>query len=58
MHDLRDTFITIAESLDIPGLALRQLTNHKDPNDVRTLAGSAAARIGAAAMFYVIFSGR
>ena len=28
------TFITIAESLDIPGYALKRLMNHKDPNDV------------------------
>ena len=34
MHDLRRTFITIAESLDIPAYALKQLLNHKNPNDV------------------------
>lgn len=34
LHDLRRTFITIAESLDIPAYALKQLMNHKDPNDV------------------------
>jgi integrase len=34
LHDLRRTFITIAESLNIPGYALKQLLNHKDPNDV------------------------
>lgn len=34
LHDLRRTFITIAESLDIPGYVLKQLLNHKDPNDV------------------------
>ncbi|MBL4571835.1 MAG: integrase family protein [Gammaproteobacteria bacterium] len=34
LHDLRRTFITIAESLDIPGYALKRLLNHKDPNDV------------------------
>ena len=34
LHDLRRTFITIAESLDIPGYALKRLMNHKDPNDV------------------------
>lgn len=34
MHDLRRTFITIAESLDIPGYALKRLLNHKDSNDV------------------------
>lgn len=33
-HDLRRTFITIAESLDIPGYALKRLLNHKNPNDV------------------------
>lgn len=34
IHDLRRTFITIAESLDFSGYALKQLMNHKDPNDV------------------------
>ena len=34
LHDLRRTFITIAESLDISGYALKCLLNHKDPNDV------------------------
>lgn len=34
LYDLRRTFITIAESLDIPGYALKHLINHKDPNDV------------------------
>jgi len=34
LHDLRRTFITIAESLDIPAYALKRLLNHKDPNDV------------------------
>ena len=34
LHDLRRTFITIAESLNIPAYALKQLINHKDPNDV------------------------
>jgi integrase len=29
VHDLRRTFITIAESLDIPAYALKQLLNHK-----------------------------
>jgi len=33
-HDLRRTFITIAESIDIPAYALKRLMNHKDPNDV------------------------
>lgn len=33
-HDLRRTFITVAESLDIPAYALKKLINHKDPNDV------------------------
>ena len=34
LHDLRRTFITIAESLDIPAYALKRLMNHKNPNDV------------------------
>ena len=34
LHDLRRTFITAAERLDIPAYALKRLLNHKDPNDV------------------------
>ena len=34
VHDLRRTFITIAESLDIPAYALKRLMNHKMTNDV------------------------
>lgn len=34
LHDLRRTFITIAESLDIPVYALKRLLNHKMKNDV------------------------
>lgn len=34
IHDLRRTFITIAESLDIPAYALKQLMNHNNSNDV------------------------
>ena len=34
VHDLRRSFITIAESLDIPAYALKRLLNHKDGNDV------------------------
>jgi integrase len=34
LHDLRRTFITIAESLDIPAYALKRLLNHKQANDV------------------------
>lgn len=33
-HDLRRTFITIAESLDIPAYALKRLLNHKMMNDI------------------------
>lgn len=33
-HDLRRTFITIAESLDIPHYALKRLVNQKDGSDV------------------------
>ena len=33
-HDLRRTFITIAESLDISIYALKRLLNHKEGNDV------------------------
>lgn len=34
LHDLRRTFITIAESLDIPAYALKKLLNHKTNADV------------------------
>ncbi len=34
LHDLRRTFITIAESLDIPAYALKRLLNHKGGADV------------------------
>lgn len=34
VHDLRRTFTTIAESLDIPAYALKRLINHKDGSDV------------------------
>lgn len=34
LHDLRRTFITIAESLDISAYAVKRLVNHKMKNDV------------------------
>lgn len=34
LHDLRRTFITIAESIDISAYALKRLVNHKMSNDV------------------------
>ena len=34
VHDLRRTFITIAESLDISGYAVKRLVNHKMSGDV------------------------
>ena len=34
LHDLRRTFITIAEAQDIPHYALKKLLNHRDYNDV------------------------
>ena len=34
LHDLRRTFVTIAEGLDIPAYALKRLLNHKGGNDV------------------------
>tara|TARA_R110002110_G_scaffold14698_1_gene67582 strand:- start:4742 stop:5941 length:1200 start_codon:yes stop_codon:yes gene_type:complete len=34
LHDLRRTFITIAESLDISAYAMKRLVNHRMPNDV------------------------
>lgn len=33
-HDLRRTFITVAESLDIPHYALKRLLNHRADSDV------------------------
>lgn len=33
-HDLRRTFITVAESLDVPAYALKRLLNHKMRQDV------------------------
>ncbi len=34
LHDLRRTFLTVAESLDIPAYALKRLVNHKMRGDV------------------------
>ncbi len=34
VHDLRRTFITTVESLDIPAYALKRLLNHKMNHDV------------------------
>lgn len=34
LHDLRRTFITVAESLDISAYAVKRLVNHKMANDV------------------------
>ncbi len=34
LHDLRRTFITIAEALDIPPYAIKRLVNHKMSDDV------------------------
>ena len=34
IHDLRRTFATIADSLDIPGYAVKALLNHKGDSDV------------------------
>jgi integrase len=34
LHDLRRTFITIAESLDIPAYTLKSLLNHRTDSDV------------------------
>jgi len=34
LHDLRRTFTTVAESLDIPAYALKRLINHSDAGDV------------------------
>jgi integrase len=34
LHDLRRTFTTIAEGLDVPAYSLKRLLNHKMPGDV------------------------
>ena len=34
IHDLRRTFATVADSLDIPGYAVKALLNHKGGSDV------------------------
>ena len=34
IHDLRRTFATVAESLDIPAYALKRLLNHANGTDV------------------------
>lgn len=34
LHDLRRTFITVAESLDVSAYAVKRLVNHKISNDV------------------------
>jgi integrase len=34
LHDLRRTFITAAEALDVPPYAIKRLVNHKMANDV------------------------
>lgn len=34
LHDLRRTFVTVAESLDIPAYALKRLLNHRGGSDV------------------------
>lgn len=34
LHDLRRTFITVAESLDVSAYALKRLANHKMTNDI------------------------
>jgi len=46
IHDLRRTFITVAESLDISAYALKRLLNHKMSNDVT--AGYIIQRCGTA----------
>lgn len=40
VHDLRQTFITTAESLDIPAYALKRLLNHRMSNDVTEKKGA------------------
>lgn len=34
LHDLRRTFVTVADGLDIPHYALKRLVNHRNDNDV------------------------
>jgi integrase len=44
LHDLRRTFITVAESLDLSHYAIKRLVNHKLTNDVT--AGYVVANVG------------
>ena len=44
LHDLRRTFITIAESLDLSHYAIKRLVNHKISGDVT--AGYVVADVG------------
>ena len=44
LHDLRRTFITVAESLDLSHYAIKRLVNHKLANDVT--AGYVVANVG------------
>jgi integrase len=44
IHDLRRTFATVADSLDIPGYAVKMLLNHKQASDVT--AGYIVADVG------------
>jgi len=48
LHDLRRTFITIAESLDIFAYAIKRLVNHKISGDVTAgyiIAGNVPKRV-------------
>ena len=42
LHDLRRTFITIAESLDVPAYTLKRLLNHRNAADVSRLVDQIA----------------
>ena len=52
VHDLRRTFITIAESLDIPAYALKRLMNHKMNNDGYPSLNLCATRVQRASGVY------
>ena len=45
VHDLRRTFITLAESLDIPAYALKRLLNHKSSDITESYIGMDAERL-------------
>lgn len=46
IHGLRNTFITVAESLDISPYAIKMLANHSTPDKQDVTAGYVSAEVG------------